>query len=138
MKLPFQFTWSSKTFSLLLCTLLFSTVGLSFQVLAAPSFKVGIIDPQKVIEKSRAGKRALETLKEHGTVRQKLLAKDETELKNLEAELREGSSLSDSEKQSRQETFRKKLQDYQKGGPRISTRAWAQTKRTGDGIHEKN
>ncbi|MCZ6799844.1 MAG: OmpH family outer membrane protein [Nitrospirae bacterium] len=116
MKLPSQFAWSSKTLPIMICTLLFSIVGLSAQVLAAPTFKVGIIDPQQVIEKSRAGKRALETLKEHATVRQKLLANDESELKSLEAKLRENSSLSDSEKQARQETFRKKLQEYQKRG----------------------
>lgn len=116
MKLPTQFAWSSKTFTIMICTILFSALGLSTQVSAAPTFKVGIIDPQKVIEKSRAGKRALETLKEHATVRQKLLAKDEQELKSLEEKLRQASSLSDSEKQSQQETFREKLQEYQKRG----------------------
>lgn len=83
---------------------------------AASSFKVGLIDPQAVIEQSRAGKRALDTLKEHFTLRQKLLASDEEELKGLEQELRTATNLSDADKQSKQEIFRKKYQEYQKRG----------------------
>jgi outer membrane protein len=83
---------------------------------AATSFKVGIVDPQEVIEKSRAGKRVLSTLKEHASVRQKLLQRDEDELKALEVELKDGSTLSETEKQSKQTAFRKKLQDYQRRG----------------------
>lgn len=83
---------------------------------AATSFKVGIVDPQEVIEKSRAGKRVLSTLKEHASVRQKLLQRDEDELKAIEAELKDGSTLSETEKQSKQTAFRKKLQDYQRRG----------------------
>lgn len=83
---------------------------------AANSFKVGLVDPQAVIEQSRSGKRALETLKEHATVRQKLLANDEQELKDMEQELRNSTSLSEAEKQAKQEDFRKKVQEYQKRG----------------------
>ena len=41
---------------------------------AAESFKMGVVDPQSVLEKSKAGKRALDTLKEYASTRQKLLA----------------------------------------------------------------
>ncbi|HSS30326.1 MAG TPA: OmpH family outer membrane protein, partial [Nitrospiraceae bacterium] len=48
---------------------------------AAEPFKMGIVDPQAVLEKSKAGKKALDTLKEYVTARQKLLAADEEELR---------------------------------------------------------
>ncbi len=86
------------------------------QALAAKDFKVGIIDPQSVIEKSKSGKRALATLKEHATVRQKLLASDEEELKALQEELQNGKDLSEKDKQSKQGLFQRKLQEYQKRG----------------------
>ncbi|RMH08615.1 MAG: OmpH family outer membrane protein [Nitrospirae bacterium] len=82
--------------------------------LAAKSFKVGIIDPKAVIERSKAGKRALAMLKEHGEIRQRLLANDEKELKKLEAEIRAASDPNAPEVKEKQELFRKKLQEYQK------------------------
>jgi rhodanese-related sulfurtransferase len=42
----------------------------------ATDFKMGVVDPQSVLEKSKAGKRALDGLKEYVSIRQKLLAKD--------------------------------------------------------------
>jgi outer membrane protein len=82
---------------------------------AADGFKMGVVDPQAVLEKSRAGKRALDTLKEYAATRQKLLAGDEEELKNLEKQLKEQESgLSETAKRDKQSQFRTKLQDYQK------------------------
>lgn len=86
------------------------------QVLAAKDFKVGIVDPQSVIEKSKAGKRALATLKEHATVRQKLLASDEEELKTLQNEIENGKGLSEKDKKAKQGLFQRKVQEYQKRG----------------------
>ena len=44
---------------------------------AADAFKMGVIDPQTVLEKSKAGKKALDGLKEYVSTRQKLLSRDE-------------------------------------------------------------
>ena len=90
--------------------LLFST-----SAQAADSFKMGVVDPQTVLEKSKAGKRALEGLKEYVSIRQKLLAKDEEELRNNQKELQEQmAKMSDTEKKEKGEKFQSKLQDYQK------------------------
>ena len=51
---------------------------------AAAEFKMGVIDPQAVLEKSKAGKKALDGLKEYVSTRQKLLSRDEEELRNTE------------------------------------------------------
>lgn len=82
---------------------------------AADSFKVGVVDPQAVLERSKAGRRALDTLKEYASTRQKLLASDEDALKDIEKQLKDQeSSLSETQKREKQSQFRTKLQDYQK------------------------
>jgi outer membrane protein len=82
---------------------------------AAESFKMGVVDPQTVLEKSKAGKKALDGLKEYVATRQKLLARDEEELRNYEKQIKEqASKLSESEKKEKETQFRLKIQDYQK------------------------
>lgn len=82
---------------------------------AAAEFKMGVIDPQAVLEKSKAGKKALDGLKEYVSTRQKLLSRDEEELRTTEKTLKEaGAKLSEGEKKEKEAQFRSKIQDYQK------------------------
>src|SRR6476661_103783 len=82
---------------------------------AADAFKMGVIEPQVVLEKSKAGKKALDGLKEYVSTRQKLLSRDEEELRNTEKTLKESASkLSEGEKKEREAQFRTKIQEYQK------------------------
>jgi outer membrane protein len=81
----------------------------------AEAFKMGVVDPQAVLEKSKAGKKALDGLKEYVATRQKLLSRDEEELRNTEKTLKEQvAKLSDAEKKEKETQFRAKIQDYQK------------------------
>ncbi len=81
----------------------------------AADFKMGVIDPQTVLEKTKAGKRALDALREYAQARQKLLAQDEDDLKGMEKQLKEQeASLSDAAKKEKQDKFRAKIADYQK------------------------
>jgi outer membrane protein len=82
---------------------------------ASEPFKMGVVDPQFVLEKSKAGRKALDGLKEYVTIRQKLLAKDEEELRNYEKQIKDQlPKLSDTEKRDKETQFRTKIQDYQK------------------------
>lgn len=82
---------------------------------AADAFKMGVIDPQTVLEKSKAGKKALDGLKEYVSTRQKLLSRDEEDLRNTEKTLKESvSKLSEGEKKEKEAQFRTKIQEYQK------------------------
>lgn len=93
---------------------LFAPVLLTSHAHAA-DFKMGVVDPQSVLEKSKAGKRALDGLKEYVSIRQKLLAKDEEDLRNQEKQLKEqASKWSDAEKKEKETQFRTKVQDFQK------------------------
>ena len=81
------------------------------------SFRVGVIDPQAVIEKSKAGSRALAGLKEHAQARETVMKNDQKELEKLQEELNSASStLGDDEKKRRQDRFSQKLQEWQKRG----------------------
>jgi outer membrane protein len=104
--------WGRMIFSLFAIGILF--IGLT-AVAAAEAFKMGVIDPQSVLEKSKAGKKALDGLKEYVSTRQKLLSRDEEELRNTEKTLKESAAkLSEAEKKEKEAQFRAKIQDYQK------------------------
>ena len=82
---------------------------------ATEAFKMGVVDPQAVLEKSKAGKKALDGLKEYVTTRQKLLSGDEEDLRNTEKTLKEqAAKLSDTEKKEKETQFRTKVQEFQK------------------------
>ncbi|MBI3357711.1 MAG: OmpH family outer membrane protein [Nitrospirae bacterium] len=100
-------------FSAMPLTLILSLLATSSQ--AAEPFKMGVVDPQSVLEKSKAGKKALEGLKEYVSTRQKLLARDEEDLRNYEKQLKEQApKLSETEKKDKETQFRARIQDYQK------------------------
>lgn len=82
---------------------------------AADAFKMGVVDPQTVLEKSKAGRKALDGLKEYVTTRQKLLSRDEEELRTTEKTIKDQlAKLSEAEKKEKETQFRAKIQDYQK------------------------
>ncbi len=82
---------------------------------AAEALKVGVIDQQQVLERTVAGKRALEGLKEFSASRQRIVSADDEELKRLEKELKDQeSSLSETAKREKQEGFRTKFENYQR------------------------
>jgi outer membrane protein len=92
--------------------LVLSTMGL---VEAAESFKVGVIQQRQIIEKTKAGKRALETLQEYQAVRQRILAEDDEELKRLDNELKaQQGGMNEQERREKQERLRIKLENYQR------------------------
>lgn len=105
---------SSLSLRTLVAMLCFSLAGASF-IHAAETFKMGVVDPQSVLEKSKAGKKALDGLKEYVATRQKLLSRDEEELRNYEKQLKEQvAKLSEADKKDKEAQFRAKIQDFQK------------------------
>ena len=81
------------------------------------SFRVGVLDPQAVIEKSKAGSRALAGLKEHAQARQTVMENDQKELEKLQGELEASKDkMSETEQKSKQERFAKRFQEWQKRG----------------------
>ena len=87
--------------------------GMAQQGSAAEPFKVAIIDQQAVIERSAAGKRALEEMKSYSATRQRIVEADDQELKELEKAAQD-TALSEEAKKEKQELFRTKLEAYQR------------------------
>lgn len=82
---------------------------------AADAFKVGVIQQRTVVEKTKAGKRAMESLKEFQASRQRIIAADDEELKKLEDQIKsQEGGLSEAAKQEKQEQFRVKFENYQR------------------------
>ncbi|HET8720481.1 MAG TPA: OmpH family outer membrane protein [Nitrospira sp.] len=81
--------------------------------LGAESVKVAVMDQQLVIERSKAGKRALEDMKAYQATRQKIINADDQELKELEQSIQDGK-LSEAAKQEKQTQFQAKLEAYQR------------------------
>ena len=82
---------------------------------AAEAFKIGVVDQQAVLQRTKAGKRALDELQEFRAARQRIVSSDDEELKRLERELREQEgTLSEPTKREKQEQFRSKLDTYQR------------------------
>jgi len=90
------------------------------QAAAQESLRVGVVDPQAIMEQSAYGKRELAALKEHVTARQKILTSDEEELSALEEKIQEGQEAGSknlaSLRQKHQRNFRKyqdRIQTFQ-------------------------
>ena len=97
---------------------LMMTVGACCLMLLSAAFaanpvRVAVMDQQLVIEKSKAGKRALEELKAYSATRQKIISADDQELKELDQAIRD-NKLSESVRQEKQEQFQAKMQAYQR------------------------
>ena len=81
--------------------------------LSAETFKVAVMDQQLVVQKSKAGKRAIEELKAYSTTRQKIIEADEQELKELQQALQD-EKLTDSAKAEKQGQLQAKAEAYQR------------------------
>ncbi len=81
----------------------------------AAEFKMGVIDSQAVLEKSKGGKKVIDTLNEYAMARQKLLAKDEEELRTNQKQLQDQAlKMSEAEKKEKDAQLQTKFQNYQK------------------------
>lgn len=108
---------SGSIFALSALALCLSLAPFSSHAASRDSFRVGVLDPQAVIEKSKAGGRALATLKEHAQARENILKSDQRELERMQEDLKAGEGKgSDAEQKQKQERFAQKFQEWQKRG----------------------
>jgi outer membrane protein len=81
---------------------------------AGEPVRVGVIDQQMVMERTKAGKLALEDMKGYSMTRQKIISSDEQELKELQALLEDpNGKLTDVARQEKEEQFRSKAEAFQ-------------------------
>ena len=84
------------------------------QRFASSGFTVGVVDTEWLLKESKLGRQVSETLETFMQNRQALLELEQQELRRLENELlRQGSVLSPSARQEKEEGFRRRMVEYQ-------------------------
>ncbi|MCE7975783.1 MAG: OmpH family outer membrane protein [Nitrospira sp. NTP1] len=93
------------------------------------STRVGVVDPQRILGETNAGKRAKDMLASFAKNRQALIELEEKELRRMEEDfVKQGSVLSATAKREREEQFRRRMAEYQqkvtdlnrgRGGPTL-------------------
>jgi len=79
-----------------------------------PGLSIGVLDPQRVLSETDAGKKAMESLATFAKSRQGLMESDEKELRRMEADfMKQASVLSAKAKKEREEQFRRRMMEYQ-------------------------
>jgi outer membrane protein len=82
---------------------------------AGEAVRVGVMDQQMVMERTKAGKLALEDVKGYSMTRQKIINADEQELKDLDQSLQDpNAKLTDQARQEKEEQLRSKMEAYQR------------------------
>ena len=80
----------------------------------ASDLHIGVMDMQWLLKQSKLGKQVTDALDTFMKGRQALIELEQKELRNLESQLlRQGSVLSQSARQQREEEFRKRMGEYQ-------------------------
>lgn len=88
---------------------------------AGSGVAIGVVDTQWLLKESKLGRQVNETLNQFMKDRQALLELEQQELRNLENELlRQGSVLSPSAKQQKEEQLRQRMLDYQQKAGNMS------------------
>ena len=81
----------------------------------AADLKIGVIEPQKVLDGTRNGKKIKDSLQEYVKSRQKIIDLEEEELKKIEEDLvKQSAVLSADAKKEKEEGFRKRMMEYQR------------------------
>lgn len=81
----------------------------------AVELKIGVIEPQKVLDGTKNGKKIKDSLAEYVKSRQRIIDLEEEDLKKMEEDLvKQGSVLSGEAKKEKEEAFRKRMVEYQR------------------------
>ena len=82
---------------------------------AGESVKIGVMDQQAVMEQSKTGKAAMESVMTYSETRQKIIDENERELEDLKKVLSDpNGKLSETAKREKQEQFQNKLEAYER------------------------
>jgi len=77
--------------------------------------KVGVVEPQKVLEKTRSGQKVKDSLADYVKTRQRLLDSEADDIKAMEEDLvKQGAVLSAAAKQEKEEALRQRIAVYQR------------------------
>ncbi len=106
-------------------------------LVAAPAWaaelKIGVVEPQKVLDGTKAGKKIKDSLQDYVKARQKVIDMEEDELKKMEEDLvKQGAVLSPDAKKDKEERFRQKMVEYQRKVQQLNQEVQVKKKETLD------
>jgi outer membrane protein len=96
--------------------ILIGMLALAFGLPAwAEELKIAVVEPQKVLEATKAGRRIKDSLADYVKTRQRLLDSEAEDLKKIEEDLvKQGAGLSAETRQEKEGAFRQKVAAYQR------------------------
>lgn len=99
---------------------------------------IGVVEPQRVLNETDAGKKAMESLTAFAKSRQSLIEAEERELRRMEEEfMKQASVLSANAKKEREEQFRRRMMEYQQKATQMNHEIQEKQKETFEGFREK-
>ncbi|MGQ0810402.1 MAG: OmpH family outer membrane protein [Nitrospiraceae bacterium] len=100
--------------------------------------RVGVVDPQRVLNETNAGKKARDSLAAFTKNRQALIELEEKELRRMEEDfVKQASVLSPTAKREREEQFRRKMTEYQQKAGELNREVQEKQKDVLEGFREK-
>jgi len=108
------------------------------QTAGPPSTRIGVVDPQRILSETAAGKKARDTLASFAKNRQALIELEEKELRRMEEDfVKQGTVLSPTAKREREEQFRRRMAEYQQKVGELNREVQDKQKEVLDGFREK-
>lgn len=108
------------------------------QAIPLNGVRIGVVDPQKVLEETDAGKRAKDSLTNFMKNRQSLIELEEKELKRMEEDIvKQASILSASARREREEQFRRRAIEFQQKANELNREIQEKQKEVLEAFREK-
>jgi outer membrane protein len=100
--------------------------------------KIGVINSQRLLNETSAGKKAKENLAAFSKNRQALMELEERELRRMEEDfVKQSSVLSPAAKRDREEQFRRRMQEYQQKAAELNREVQEKQKDVLEGFRDK-
>jgi outer membrane protein len=100
--------------------------------------KIGVINSQRLLNETSAGKKAKENLAAFSKNRQALMELEEKELRRMEEDfIKQSSVLSPAAKRDREEQFRRRMQEYQQKASELTREVQEKQKDVLEGFRDK-
>jgi outer membrane protein len=108
------------------------------QSAGGPGGPIGVVEPQRVLSETDAGKKAMESLAAFAKSRQGLVESEEKELRRMEADfMKQSSVLSANAKKAREEQFRRRMMEYQQKVDQMNREVQEKQRETMEGFRAK-
>lgn len=102
------------------------------------SLPIGVLEPQRVLSETDAGKKAMESLATFAKSRQALVESEEKELRRMEEDfMKQASVLSANAKKEREEQFRRRMMEYQQKANQMNREVQEKQKEVLEGFRVK-